>query len=168
MISGYVHSCSQCHVVFSFTFYVASSQASCTSHIYCKLEVYVCLYMCSSVQFCVLYSRFHLCEDVLCMCMYVCALSEVILLLKSAVMCCCSLPAAIETLQQLNGCCCPVTSFPALFFLSNSEVGLYPPHTTPLPPTGCWQFCSSLVEKKINSSRWTFKWETPSFFLQSE
>lgn len=97
MFSGYVHPL-QCHVVFSFTFYVASmlSQASCTSHIYCKLEVHVCIYMCSSVLFCVLYSCFHLCEDVLCM--YVCVLSEVILVLQSAVMCCCSLPAAIETL----------------------------------------------------------------------
>lgn len=43
--------CSQPYVASSFTFYVASifSLASWTSHISCKLEVYVCIYMCSNV-----------------------------------------------------------------------------------------------------------------------
>lgn len=81
--------CSQPYVASSFTFYVASifSLASCASHNYCKLEVYVCIYMCSNVQFCDMYSCLHLCEGVICMCMYVCqcVLSKLVVVLLSAV-----------------------------------------------------------------------------------
>lgn len=79
--------CSQPHVASSFTFYVASvfSLASCTSHVYCKLEVYVCIYMCSNVLCCDMYSCLHLCKGVICMCMYVCQCVLLILVLLSAV-----------------------------------------------------------------------------------
>lgn len=65
--------CSQCHVVFSFTFYVASlfSQASCTSHIYCKLEVYVCIYMCPILCVVFLFSSVWRCVPYVYVCVCV-------------------------------------------------------------------------------------------------
>lgn len=57
------------------------------------LEVYVCIYMCSVVQWCEKYS----CKGVFCMYLYVCVLSEFVLV-PQGVVCCCSSPAAIETL----------------------------------------------------------------------
>lgn len=120
------------------------------------------VYICAQVSYSVTCIPVFICvKTVLCMCMYVCrcALSELILVLQSAVVCCCSSPAAIETLvvaKLLLPLPCYLISC-SLFFLSDSKLGSVPPHITPLPPTGCWQFCSSLFKKEINPSRWTFK-----------
>lgn len=88
MLSGYVHSAVSFtlrpHLPFLSHLY---SVDPVVHLIYCKLEVYVCMYMCSNVLFCKMYSCLHLCKGVFCMCMYVCqcVLSE---LTSSATKCC--------------------------------------------------------------------------------
>lgn len=75
-----------CCVLIYFLCDISLFSLASTSHIYCKLEVYVCIYMCSNVLFCDVYSCLYLCEGVICMCVCVrVCCPRLILVLQSAV-----------------------------------------------------------------------------------
>lgn len=87
--SGCVTLCSRPFVPSSLTFYVASisSRANCTSHVYCKLEVYVCVYICAQASNFVICITVSICVKVY-MCMYVCVSVCAVQAHSSATKCC--------------------------------------------------------------------------------
>lgn len=116
--------------------------SSCTSHIFSKLEVYVCIYMCSKVLclFCILV---YVCVKVCILYVYVCVSVCVVWAHSSATERC-------YVLLLLSRCHRNIVVakllLPRYLISCSSELSPVLPHITHLPPTGCWQYCSKLVK----------------------
>lgn len=117
------------------------------------LEVYVCVYICAQLSNDV--RNIPVKASSVCICMCVCA----VWVCSSATRCCvllllscCHRNIVVAKLLLLPSYLISCSPFPQ--WLRTRPL---PTHVSPIPPTGCWWFCSSMVEEKIDPCRLTFK-----------
>lgn len=106
---------------------------------------YICIHsICAQSSYFVRRISVFICVKVfsvcVCMCVSVCSSSSFKCCYLLLLFFCCHRNTIVAKLPLLPRYFISCSLFP----LSDSELGLVPPHITPLPPTGCWQFCSSL------------------------
>lgn len=112
----------------------------CPSHVYHKLEVYVCVYVyiCSNVLVGDVCVRPYLCNVWLCVCRCVCACVCVrvsvrrlhLLAVPQSVVFCRSSPAAVETLRLLPRCHTSCSRFPSV---THNLASVHPQASPPSP-----------------------------------
>lgn len=114
-----------------------------------SMSVYICAQLSNDVR------NIPVKASSVCICMCVCA----VWVCSSATRCCvllllscCHRNIVVAKLLLLPSYLISCSPFPQ--WLRTRPL---PTHVSPIPPTGCWWFCSSMVEEKIDPCRLTFK-----------